>query len=116
MLQDFAKEDLTQLNRIISKGDIIDEIDILGDVYGKAKKFLSNGYIDNVMVSPQYQGKGYGKKTTQFAINKALSKDFKPIYLCYLDENEKADRLYKSLGFQTMQIVHVYRKYMEEQS
>jgi GNAT superfamily N-acetyltransferase len=73
---------------------------------------IKNGCIDDVMVSPLYQGSGYGKKTTQFAINKALSQGAHPIYLYYIDGNEKADRLYKSLGFETMQIIHVYRRFM----
>lgn len=74
---------------------------------------VKNGCIDDIMVSPLYQGKGFGKKTTQFAINKALSQGVHPIYLYYIDGNEKANRLYKSLGFETMQIIHVYRKFME---
>lgn len=73
---------------------------------------VKNGYIDNIMVPPAYQGMGYGKKATQFAINKALSEGVQSIYLCYIDGNEKADKLYKSLGFETLQIIYVYRKFI----
>ncbi len=73
---------------------------------------VKSGYIDNIMVPPVYQNKGYGKKVTQFAINKALEQETHPIYLCYIDGNEKANKLYKSLGFETMQIIHVYRKFI----
>lgn len=29
-----------------------------------------------------------------------------------IDDNEKADNLYKSLGFKTMQVIHIYRKFL----
>jgi GNAT superfamily N-acetyltransferase len=75
---------------------------------------VRNGCIDDIMVSPAYQSKGYGKKVTQFAINKALSEGVQPIYLYYIDGNVKADKLYKSLNFETLQIVHVYRKFIDK--
>lgn len=62
------------------------------------------------MVSPSYQRKGYGKKITQFGINKELSKGEPLIHLCYIEGNEKAENLYKSLGFETVQVIHIYRK------
>lgn len=74
---------------------------------------VKDGYIDNVMVSQKYQGKGYGKKITQFAINKSLEQGAQPIYLCYVEGNEKANNLYKSLGFETLQVIDIYRKYMK---
>lgn len=73
---------------------------------------VKDGYIDNVMVSQKYQGKGYGKKIAQLAINRALDEGIEPIYLCYVDGNEKANNLYKSLGFEILQIIDIYRKYM----
>ncbi|WP_242224936.1 GNAT family N-acetyltransferase [Bacillus cereus group sp. BfR-BA-01380] len=74
---------------------------------------VEDGYLDHIMVSPSYQGKGYGKKITQFGINKALSKGATSIQLCYIEGNSKAGNLYKSLGFETVQVMHVYRKFME---
>jgi ribosomal protein S18 acetylase RimI-like enzyme len=73
---------------------------------------VKKGCIDNIMVSPTYQGKGYGKKVTQFAINKALSEGVQPIYLYYIEGNKKAVNLYKALGFETLQIIDVYRKFV----
>ncbi|MGG2016320.1 GNAT family N-acetyltransferase [Bacillus sp. S10(2024)] len=72
-----------------------------------------DGYLDHIMVSPAYQGKGYGKKITQFGINKALSKGATSVQLCYIEGNSKAENLYRLLGFETVQVMHVYRKFME---
>lgn len=65
------------------------------------------------MVPQKYQGEGYGKKIAQFAINRALDEGIEPIYLCYVDGNDKANNLYKSLGFETLQVIDIYRKYMK---
>lgn len=73
---------------------------------------VKDGYIDNIMVPQKYQGEGYGKKIAQFAINRALDEGVEPIYLCYVDGNDKVNNLYKSLGFETLQIIDIYRKYM----
>ncbi|ENQ3077283.1 GNAT family N-acetyltransferase [Bacillus cereus] len=74
---------------------------------------IEDGYLDHIMVSPAYQGKGYGKKITQFGINRALSNGDTSIQLCYIEGNSKAENLYKSLGFEIVRIMHVYRKFME---
>ncbi|MDF2086262.1 GNAT family N-acetyltransferase [Bacillus pseudomycoides] len=74
---------------------------------------VEDGYLDHIMVSPAYQGKGYGKKITQFGINKALSKGATSIQLCYIEGNSKAENLYKLLGFETFKIMHVYREFMD---
>lgn len=73
---------------------------------------IQNGYLDHIMVSPSYQGKGYGKKITQFGINKELGEGRDTINLCYIEGNDKAENLYKSLGFKLRQNTHVYRKYI----
>jgi len=64
------------------------------------------------MVPQKHQGKGYGKNITQFAINKSLDQGVQPIYLCYIDGNEKANNLYKSLGFEILQVIDIYKKYL----
>lgn len=73
---------------------------------------IKGGYLDLVMVSPSYQGKGYGKKITQFGINKALREGQPLIQLCYMEGNKRAENLYKSLGFEIVQNTHAYRKFM----
>lgn len=71
---------------------------------------MDGGYLDLIMVSPSYQGKGIGRKATQFAINRALSQGAKLINLCYMEGNTKAENLYKCLGFEVVQVTHVYRQ------
>ncbi|WP_430791486.1 GNAT family N-acetyltransferase [Virgibacillus flavescens] len=68
------------------------------------------GEIDNLMVSPGYQGNGYGKKCLQFAINKMLDNGYEEIRICYMEGNDSAEKLYYSLGFKPLQLTHVYRK------
>lgn len=71
---------------------------------------VKDGFIDEVMTSKGYEGKGYGKKAVQFGINKALSEGVKNIQLCVVEWNEKARKLYERLGFETIQTFHNYRK------
>jgi ribosomal protein S18 acetylase RimI-like enzyme len=72
---------------------------------------LMDGYLDSIIVPPAYQGKGYGKQATQFAINKALSQNNQLIHLSVLEWNVKAVNLYKSLGFEIVQTAHIYRQF-----
>lgn len=69
------------------------------------------GTIDNLMVSPAYQGKGFGKKALQFGMNKMLSQGYKEIRICYMENNTPAEDLYYSLGFKPLQNTHVYRRF-----
>ncbi|MCB2290918.1 GNAT family N-acetyltransferase [Clostridium sp. CS001] len=73
--------------------------------------FVKDNYLDFIMVTPDYQGKGYGKKTTQFGINKALRQNAKLINLSALESNTKAIALYESLGFEIVQTVYFYRQF-----
>lgn len=72
----------------------------------------SDGEIDNLMVSPTYQGKGYGKKALQFGMNRMLSKGYDEIRICYMEGNSNAENLYYSLRFKFLQNTHVYRKFL----
>lgn len=76
-----------------------------------ASIFVEDGNLDFIMVTPAYQGKGYGKKATQFGINKALNQGAKLIQLGVLDWNTKAIALYESLGFEIVQTIHFYRQF-----
>ena len=66
------------------------------------------------MVLPDYQGKGYGKKATQFGINKVLDSGEENVYLCFIKGNDRAQSLYTSLGFELVQDTHVYRKLLDK--
>ncbi len=71
---------------------------------------VGDGTIDNLMVSSEYQGRGYGKKALQFGINKMLNHGYDEIRICYMEGNSNAEKLYYSLGFKFLQNTHVYRK------
>jgi len=60
---------------------------------------VKDGYIDTIVVSPSHQGKGLGRKATEFAINKALEQNPNSVHLSVLGWNKKAIELYKKLGF-----------------
>ncbi|MBU3201800.1 GNAT family N-acetyltransferase (plasmid) [Clostridium estertheticum] len=69
----------------------------------------NNGIIDDVYVLPSYQGKGYGKKTMQFAINKTIENGSSHTSLGAIDWNIRALNLYQSLGFDIVQTTQCYR-------
>ncbi len=73
---------------------------------------VKNGIIDGVMVSKKYEGQGYGGKTTQFGINKALKEGSKSIELCAVDWNKRAIHIYEGLGFKVTQTFHNYRQHV----
>lgn len=70
-----------------------------------------DGYLDDIFVIPEYQGKGYGRKITEFAINKALSYNPQVISLGVVEWNTKAANLYEALGFERIQTTHYYRQF-----
>ncbi len=77
---------------------------------------VQNGYLDNIVVAPEYQGQGLGKKVTQFAINKALEKvPAESIHLTVLTWNKKALKLYMDLGFEVLHTVDFYRQFCDKQ-
>ena len=54
-----------------------------------------------IMVNPELQSRGYGKKTTEFTINYAFNKyNIHKVYLYTNNFNERANKLYEKLGFQ----------------
>lgn len=86
---------------------LFDKKEIIASVQEK------NGYLDGIMVSEKYRGKGYGRKATQFAINKVLSNGNNLIHLSVVEWNTKAVALYKSVGFEIVQATHVYRQFCD---
>lgn len=59
-------------------------------------------YIDTVSVSPNYQGKGIGKKLIAAAMNKARVEGHEKIGLLVDFNNPNAKKLYLKLGFQSV--------------
>jgi len=74
---------------------------------------IGDGTLDNLLVSPEYQGKGYGRKAFQFGVNKVVKQGYNEIQICYMENNKKAEKLYLSLGFEPHQNTHVYRKFIK---
>lgn len=60
-------------------------------------------WIDRIMIDEQYQGKGYGK-IAMLKLIEIVSKEYgvNVIYLSIKEDNKKAYKLYKSIGFEYM--------------
>lgn len=74
----------------------------------------NSGFLDDIFVIPSYQGKGYGRLITQFAINKAISKGINKIETSVVEWNAIAFKLYQSLGFSKIQTTHYYQLVKDE--
>lgn len=74
---------------------------------------IKDGYLDRIIVSPSYQGKGFGKKITQFGINQTIREGKSAVQLSCIEGNKIAEKLYKSLGFETGEVTYVYRKFKD---
>lgn len=64
--------------------------------------------IDHIIVALKYQGQHFGKKATQYAINKLKDQGVKQIFLSCLEKNPKALNLYLSLGFKIIEKTVTY--------
>ena len=84
-------DDLKQNCFILLDGDQI----VCGVVCGP-------GEIDSVVVNPKYQGQGWGRKITQFALAQLQQREQgpKPITLSVTKWNQRAIALYQSMGFE----------------
>ncbi|MGL4336577.1 MAG: GNAT family N-acetyltransferase [Turicibacter sp.] len=71
---------------------------------------VSHGHLDDIVVNKRYQNQGYGRKTTQAAINMARAQQPKEITLDVVCWNQTAYNLYASLGFEVTRTVELYRK------
>jgi len=56
--------------------------------------------LSQIFIDQRYQGKGYGKAATK-AVLEAMKKDgkYSKVYLCYIEGNDAAKKLYESFGF-----------------
>lgn len=58
-------------------------------------------YLGRLMIDEKHQGKGFGKAATLEVIERLKqTEDCKEIYLSFVPENENAEKLYKSVGFE----------------
>ncbi len=67
--------------------------------------------IEDVFVSPDYQGKGVGKKMMHFAINKAIDLGSNHIELTAIEWNKRALQLYREVGFESEKKIHYLRRF-----
>jgi len=82
-------EDLKQKCHIVLDGDII----ICGVT-------CNNNEIDSVVVNPRYQGRGMGRKITEFGVSALQKQDSDKITLSVTKWNTRAVTLYQSMGFE----------------
>lgn len=68
--------------------------------------------IDDVFVTPGYQGKGIGKKLMQFAVNRAIDRGNMSVTLSAIEWNTRALHLYESVGFHITKTVTYLRLFL----
>lgn len=84
--------------------------EVIGFIYGyeESKGFLpihkkrTYFYIDNVVVSPEHQRKGYGRKLLNKIINECKNRGYSDIMLNVYNFNKKAISLYQDIGFKDL--------------
>ncbi len=68
----------------------------------KSKKY----YISRLMIDEKFQGKGFGKQTTLMLIEKmGENEDCNEIYLFFVPENTRAEKLYSNIGFKRTGVI-----------
>jgi RimJ/RimL family protein N-acetyltransferase len=66
------------------------------------KKTNHGGIIIQVYVKPEYQGKNIGSDMIRFTLNEAFKiAGIEQVEIGVISINEKADKIYKNLGFET---------------
>lgn len=71
---------------------------------------INGNHIDDLAVLPEAQGLGFGRQLAIFATNKALLSPDGFAVLDVLSCNEKAQELYKSLGYKKQKSISVLRR------
>ena len=79
-----------------AEGRYVYELD--GEIIGCAN--VDGAELDNVAIRIDHQGKGFGKVFVKFLVNEILDKGVGDPFLYCLAVNQKARRLYDSLGFE----------------
>ena len=98
--------DFIQDNSFFDKG--MDVVYLLLDgesIIGSVK--LKGNEIDDLIVAPEYQGHGYGKKILLWALENIKSDR---IFLHVADWNKRALNLYKKMGFEIVETTVIGEK------
>ena len=77
---------------------LVDNDEIIGSVA------LKGGEIDDLIVNPKFQGRGYGRKILLWALENIHSAK---VILHVAEWNEKAVRLYKNAGFEIVKTIDI---------
>ena len=87
--------------------------DLDGKVIGFAGLWLvlDEGHVTNIAIAEDYRGKGYGRALTQALMQYASNLGITYVTLEVRRSNERAQNLYKSLGFVS---VGVRKRYYED--
>jgi ribosomal protein S18 acetylase RimI-like enzyme len=72
--------------------------------------YLGWGHIDRVAIAPEWQGRGLGRESVRFSIDRLFALGAKRIGLSTQLTNERSQRLYEGLGFRRA-IANDYRLY-----
>jgi ribosomal protein S18 acetylase RimI-like enzyme len=64
---------------------------------------VKNAEVELLFVNIKYQGKGYGKKILQYAVNRGLEQNAAGVNLNALASNDRALSLYINTGFEVVQ-------------
>ena len=88
---------LSSFEQIEGKADSIYLLIRNGEIAGSVS-CLGNE-IDDLIVSPQYRGKGYGRALLLWAAERIMNATGGPVTLHVAEWNENAIRLYKKAGF-----------------
>lgn len=71
---------------------------------------VTGSLIEDLYILPQKQNKGYGTKLLQFAITKCM--DTPTLWI--LENNVKAGRLYRRMGFKETGRIHAAKNRLKE--
>ncbi|RDY28147.1 GNAT family N-acetyltransferase [Romboutsia weinsteinii] len=99
-------------NTIKEKDDIYLCIDDNDEIVSTVK--IKGGYVDDLIVSKSYEGKGIGQETTKFAINKCIKSGVDKITLDVVVWNVSATHIYKKFDFDIVQKINVCRQFTEK--
>ncbi len=72
-----------------------------GEVIGMLDLNMREGVVSNIGVAPRHRGTGHGRQIMLFALGTLMDEDRERAILRVHVDNERAIRLYKSLGFST---------------
>lgn len=96
---------LSEFGQIENKIDDIFLLMEYGEIVGSIACY--DNEIDDLIVNPKYQHRGYGKQLLLWGMNKIRKNNNKPITLHVAQWNENAVTLYEKVGFNVIKTERV---------